>query len=143
MDRCDWKPILEAYIERYGKKPKEEAKKRKRPEGAAKTMRAATRVRVPTTMLQHAAEDGSNNGGEGDVRPRVETRGARKQAEREKRLPKSMPSASVCIAFEASLWPKDDREFTDGVQEVFLDGCEEEDLQEHEDRDAQVRADVT
>ena len=69
-----------------------------------------------------AAEDGSNNGGEGDVRPRVETRGARKQAEREKRLPKSMPSASVCIAFEASLWPKDDREFTDGVQEVFLDG---------------------
>ena len=90
-----------------------------------------------------AAEDGSNNGGEGDVRPRVETRGARKQAEREKRLPKSMPSASVCIAFEASLWPKDDREFTDGVQEVFLDGCEEEDLQEHEDRDALVRADVT
>jgi hypothetical protein len=98
---------------------------------------------MPTMMLHAAAEDGSNNGGEGDVRPRVETRGARKQAEREKRLPKSMPSASVCISFEASLWPKEDREFTDGVQEVFLDGCEEEDLQEHEDRDAVVRADGT
>ena len=62
-----------------------------------------------------AAKGGSNNGGGGDVRPRVQTRGARKQAEREERLPKSMPSASVCISFEASLWPTEDKEFTDGV----------------------------
>jgi hypothetical protein len=45
-----------------------------------------------------------------------------------------------CIAFESSLWPKEDKQLTDGVQETFLDE-EESEAQEAEARDAIVMED--
>ena len=38
-----------------------------------------------------------------------------------------MPSAAVCIEFDATLWPAESERFTDGVEEVFLEGEEEDD----------------
>ena len=39
-----------------------------------------------------------------------------------------MPSAAVCIEFDATLWPAAESErFTDGVEEVFLEGGDEDD----------------
>ena len=38
-----------------------------------------------------------------------------------------MPSAAVCIEFDATLWPAESERFTDGVEEVFLEGEDEDD----------------
>ena len=51
-----------------------------------------------------------------------------------------MPTAMVCIAFESNLWPQEDKQFTDGVLETFLDE-EGGAAQEAEVRDAIVMAD--
>ena len=51
-----------------------------------------------------------------------------------------MPTAMVCIAFESNLWPKEDKQFTDGVQET-PSGDEEGEEQEAEAQDAIVMED--
>ena len=37
-----------------------------------------------------------------------------------------MPSASVRIEYDASLWPTEPKEFTDGVEEVFLQASDDD-----------------
>jgi hypothetical protein len=38
-----------------------------------------------------------------------------------------MPSAAVCIEFDATLWPAESERFTDSVEEVFLEEEDEDD----------------
>lgn len=53
---------------------------------------------------------------------RAQVSQARKEAtdKRIAEMAAAMPQASVCIEMNATLWPGDEAEFTDGVQEVFL-----------------------
>ena len=65
-------------------------------------------------------DDNVGNGGGGirSKRRRVETRSKKRVV---------MPSAAVCIEFDATLWPAESERFTDGVEEVFLEGEDEDD----------------
>ena len=70
--------------------------------------------------------DSGNGGGGGRQarkRQRVEprqTRNKARQAEVDK-LQQTLPTASVCIQMNASMWPGEDPHFTDGVESVFLE----------------------
>ena len=109
-EEVDWKPILGLYVEKYGKKPKEEARKRKHGDvgTAAEAEADGAEAEEPSSEDDSSSDNGSDaaggNGGGGKGPPEVrQTRAQTKQVDREERhkeAEKSMPTAMVCIAFK-------------------------------------------
>ena len=130
----DWKPLMELYIQTYGKDPMKEAEKRRAraaPEAQPEAQPEASDNEVEEADEEESSNedddsDSGNGGGGGRQarkRQRVEprqTRGKSKQAEVDK-LQQTLPTASVCIEMNASMWPGEDPHFTDGVESVFLE----------------------
>ena len=133
-EEVDWKPLLELYVEMYGKDPAKEAEKRRKPrqhepappESEEEAFVASDGDEDEDEDEDQRQDDDQSAAADNDddrqsrKRPRHATTRRKKRQEDMDQLQSSMPKASVCIDLGSCLWPEDTAEFTKGVEAVFL-----------------------
>lgn len=125
----DWRPIVDLYIDLYGRNPEAEVEKRQKRQREADEAANANQNESDSSSKSDSGNSSSDDDGADAARQtRAGAARARREANQERagEMAAAMPVASVCIEMNAALWPGEDANFTDGVQAVFLEESEDD-----------------